>query len=513
MFRKWLAILLIACLLLSGAALTEEAPEPEAVEEVAAEAVEAAVEEETPAELEGEAQSEAGDFELIPEAAEEVPKPLFAPGGIAISEANFPDAAFRSYIKAFDADKNDQFSTEELKAVDAIQLTKSAVKSLTGIAYFTNLQYLMIEGCGLTAIDVSKNTELLGLYCSDNKLTSLDVTKNTKLQALHCDNNQLTALDVTHCAKLETLYCCGNKIATLDISQCPGIAGNVKGTGKREKGTISFESGDTCWLWCDDTVKLVGGSAVIVPAVKVAKSMKYKVNVGVLFQIDPNGAGKSYKSSSKKVATVNSYGLVTPKAAGKAKITFKVGKKKRTLTLTVADPTIPTKVTLDKTGTVKWYKQDPLTLTATLPAGTTSPIKWQTSNKKVAKVSGGKLTFKKAGTVTITATATRGKKKAKVRIKVIDGSRATAIKIETPATTTLKVGEKLTLTAAATIARPADPGKPTVDPKARWTSSNKKVLAVNKTTGEITARKPGTATVTVTAGSKKKAKIKIKVIK
>ena len=45
--------------------------------------------------------------------------------------------------------------------MDAIQLTKSAVKSLTGIAYFTNLKYLMIEGCGLTAIDVSKNTELL----------------------------------------------------------------------------------------------------------------------------------------------------------------------------------------------------------------------------------------------------------------------------------------------------------------------------------------------------------------
>ena len=42
---------------------------------------------------------------------------------------------------------------------------------------------------------------------------------------------------------------------------------------------------------------------------------------------------------------------------------------------------------------------------------------------------------------------------------------------------------------------------------------NKKVLTINKTTGEIIAKKPGTATITVTAGSKKKAKIKIRVIK
>ena len=46
-----------------------------------------------------------------------------------------------------------------------------------------------------------------------------------------------------------------------------------------------------------------------------------------------------------------------------------------------------------------------------------------------------------------------------------------------------------------------------------WKSSNKKVLAVNKTTGDITAKKPGTAVITVTAGSKKKAKIRITVTK
>jgi len=94
-----------------------------------------------------------------------------------------------------------------------------------------------------------------------------------------------------------------------------------------------------------------------------------------------------------------------------------VGKKKRTVTLTVKDPTIPKSVTLGvPTTAVK--KGDVITLTASLPAGTNSPIKWKSSNKRVASVSNGVVTFKKAGKVTITATATRGKKKAKVKFKV-----------------------------------------------------------------------------------------------
>ena len=43
----------------------------------------------------------------------------------------------------------------------------------------------------------------------------------------------------------------------------------------------------------------------------------------------------TYKSSNKKIATVNSKGVITAKKAGKAKITVKSGKKKFTVTVTV----------------------------------------------------------------------------------------------------------------------------------------------------------------------------------
>ena len=157
----------------------------------------------------------------------------------------------------------------------------------------------------------------------------------------------------------------------------------------------------------------------VIYALKKASKTTIFAAPGTFAQLDWGGvAAKKFKSSKKKVATVNGAGLITIKAAGKTKISFKVGKKTRTVTLTVKDPTIPSFIALNLAGTVPAQVGVPQTLTVTLSEGTNSGIKWKTSNKKVATVSNGVVTFKKAGKVTITATATRGKKKAKVKFVV-----------------------------------------------------------------------------------------------
>ena len=71
----------------------------------------------------------------------------------------------------------------------------------------------------MTALDVSKNTELTSLVCDNNKLTSLDVSKNTKLTSLYCNNNQLTALDVSKNTELTVLNCANNRLTALDLSK------------------------------------------------------------------------------------------------------------------------------------------------------------------------------------------------------------------------------------------------------------------------------------------------------
>ncbi len=94
---------------------------------------------------------------------------------------------------------------------------------------WNNLSSLDVSGCTalttlycssnkLTSLDVSSNTALTKLYCSSNKLTSLDVSSNTALTELYCYNNQLTSLDVSNNTALTELYCSSNKLTSLDVS-------------------------------------------------------------------------------------------------------------------------------------------------------------------------------------------------------------------------------------------------------------------------------------------------------
>ena len=66
----------------------------------------------------------------------------------------------------------------------------------------------------LTALDPSHNTQLMGLYCSDNTLSSLDVSHNTQLTTLNCSSNTLSSLDVSKNTQLTRLYCHGNNFST-----------------------------------------------------------------------------------------------------------------------------------------------------------------------------------------------------------------------------------------------------------------------------------------------------------
>ena len=82
-----------------------------------------------------------------------------------------------------------------------------------------NITALDCNRCGLTSLDVSKNTELTSLTCSFNQLTRLNVSKNTALTSLVCDHNRhLANLDVSKNTALTLLECGDNQLASLDVS-------------------------------------------------------------------------------------------------------------------------------------------------------------------------------------------------------------------------------------------------------------------------------------------------------
>ncbi len=163
--------------------------------------------------------------------------------------------------------------------------------------------------------------------------------------------------------------------------------------------------------------------------ISVKKKAKRTVYIGTKYQIKvPGKKVKSFKSSAKKIAKVSKSGLVTPKKAGKVKITIRLSKKKSiVLTLKVVDPTAPTKVVINEGKKASIYAGETLQLsTVVSPETAKQNVTWTSSKKAVATVDGnGLVTAVKAGKATITAT-TSNKKKATFTLTVIRVPRPVA---------------------------------------------------------------------------------------
>ena len=150
-----------------------------------------------------------------------LPVAAFAEGetDVSINETNFPDANFRTVVKEYDTDKDENLSRAEIEAVKEIKCYYKDIRSLTGIEYFTALQTLECYSNLLTSLDISGNTALKSLDCAKNQLAALDVSQNTALESLDCADNQLTSLDVSRNTALKSLDCAKNQLTSLDVSQ------------------------------------------------------------------------------------------------------------------------------------------------------------------------------------------------------------------------------------------------------------------------------------------------------
>ncbi len=135
---------------------------------------------------------------------------------VEISEANFPDANFRNFVKDYDLDDSNSLSEEEIAKVTKMDLFGKSIFNLKGIEYFTNLETLLCGLNNLTSVDVSSNTNLRNLDISNNSVDTLVL--NTGIQFLTCNNNKLKSLDVSNFNSLSTLNCVKNEIETLRVN-------------------------------------------------------------------------------------------------------------------------------------------------------------------------------------------------------------------------------------------------------------------------------------------------------
>lgn len=145
---------------------------------------------------------------------------------VEINWDNFPDAKFREYINDnIDKDGNGSLSKAEREAVTQIKVGRTDYNdtqydNLVGLKYFPNLQTLICFDNDMDELNLSENTELTYLDCSQNNLrNTLDLSKNKKLKTLICRNNKIETLNLENNAALEKLEFTNNRVKNLDLSK------------------------------------------------------------------------------------------------------------------------------------------------------------------------------------------------------------------------------------------------------------------------------------------------------
>ena len=126
----------------------------------------------------------------LPEATEE-PEPVHVfsaeEGDLAIDEMNFPDPNFRAYLKTLShsGEMGDEyFTAAQLAGITEMDCSRCDIASFEGLESFPALEKLNCAGNTPEILDISKNTALRFLDCSDSGLTDLDVSGNPYLAEL-----------------------------------------------------------------------------------------------------------------------------------------------------------------------------------------------------------------------------------------------------------------------------------------------------------------------------------------
>lgn len=197
-----------------------------------------------------------------------------------------------------------------------------------------------------------------------------------------------------------------------------------------------------------------------------------------------DGQALKFKTSDKKIATVDAEGVITARKKGKA--TIAVGYDQTLLALCKVTVTAaPKKVALSARNIVL-SAGDTSQLQAAVPKGSASALTFTSGNEAVATVDAeGNVTAVAGGKTTVTV-STYNDKTAECNVYVLGGKAPTTLSLNTSAVI-IQVGETFKL------APSVDEGS---DAYYKFASQDKKIARVNGD-GEITGVKPGVTSVAV----------------
>ena len=130
---------------------------------------------------------------------------------------NFPDTLFKAALV-----NNSAINTNgdgEIQLTEANTYNGSILVAGLGITDLTGIEAFV----AIDSLDCSSNTiwgydQMTGVYIIISSLSSLNVSANTALTYLNCSENSLPSVDVSANMALTYLGCAGNQLNSLDVS-------------------------------------------------------------------------------------------------------------------------------------------------------------------------------------------------------------------------------------------------------------------------------------------------------
>ena len=131
----------------------------------------------------------------------------------------FPDSKFREQLD--EVFPKHYITDKDIAQCKTLDVTGKGITKLTGIHYFTALEYLYCGmNLGMETLNLMNNKELVEVQCYSNSMRTLTLGSKPKLKTLECRNNYLSSLNLSGFTELQCLNCRDNQLKELDVSAC-----------------------------------------------------------------------------------------------------------------------------------------------------------------------------------------------------------------------------------------------------------------------------------------------------
>ena len=231
-----------------------------------------------------------------------------------------PDSRFKSFlVKRYDANSDKALTKGELNAItelvlwstnaDMYTVVYSGLTSLSGIEYMDNLEKLDIRNSAtIEALDVTKNAKLTTLLVQGTGITTLDLSGNPELKVLNVNDTKVAALNLSANTKLEKLYAGNTAISTLDLAANTAL--RVLNAGYSKIAAINLSKNTAL-----EQVYLPGNklTSLDVTALTALKAINVEANKLASLDLSKNTELKAMNAGRNSLTSINATGLANLK--------------------------------------------------------------------------------------------------------------------------------------------------------------------------------------------------------